>query len=122
MVNISKARTAIESLYFDTATIIEYQHVVDPEDGSTNVEEVVVHENVPCKVNHVITGHATDRDAADELFLVSKLFLSPEIEIKAGSKIIVTRNGVSTLYKNSGEPARCMNHQEIKIELWEDKA
>ena len=120
--DISMARAAIESLYFDRATIIEYQHVVDPEDGSTNVEEVVVHDSVPCKVNHVLTGHTTDRDAGDDAILVSKLFMSPDIQIKAGSKIIVTRNGVSTLYKNSGEPARCMNHQEIKIELWEDRA
>lgn len=120
--NISVVRSAIESLYLDTATIIEYREVFDPEDGSTGVEEVVVFENQPCKVSHEYVHNAEDGAATDGITLVSRLFISPDIDIKAGSKIIITRNGVNTVYKNSGEPARYYNHQEIKIKLWDGEA
>lgn len=120
--NISIARSAVESLYFDTATIIEYREVFNPEDGSTGVEEVVLCENQPCKVSHTSARQAYDGAAADSIRLISKLFISPDLEVRAGSKIIVTRNGASTVYKNSGEPARYYNHQEITIETWEREA
>lgn len=120
--NISMVRSAIESLYFDTATIIEYREVFDPEDGSTGVEEFVLYENQPCKVSHDVTGEAQDGGAADGVRLISRLFISPDLEIKPGSKIIVTRNGVPSVYRNSGEPARYYNHQEIKILSWETEA
>ena len=122
MVNISAARSALETLYFDTATIIEYREVFNPEDGSTGVEEVVLCENQPCKISHEDIKYNYDRDASDGVMLASKLFIRPELIIKSGSKIIVTRNGVSTTYKNSSEPARYMNHQEIKMELWKEEA
>lgn len=120
--NLSMVRSAIESLYFDTATIIEFQEVFDPEDGSTGVEEIVVCENQPCKVSHEYVRNAEDGAALDGIILVSRLFISPDLDIKAGSKIIITRNGVDTVYENSGEPARYYNHQEIKIKLLDGEA
>lgn len=122
MVNLSTVRHGIETLYFDRATIIEYQHVFDPEDCSTGVKEVVLCENEPCKVSHDRTSTTRDGDAGDDTMLITKLFIRPDLEVKSGSKIIVTRNGVDVIYKNSGETAMYINHQEIKIELWEDKA
>lgn len=120
--NISIARSAVESLYFDRATIIEYQSVFNPEDCFTGVQELVVCENQPCKVSHVSARQAYDGAASDGIRLVTKLFISPDIVVKAGSKIIVTRKGIQTVYRNSGKPARYYNHQEITIQLWEDKA
>ena len=122
MVNLSTVRHGIETLYFDRATIIEYQHVFNPEDCSTGVKEVVLCENEPCKVSYEYTRNTEDGVASDVLTLTSKLFLRPDLTVKAGSKIIVTRNGVSKVYKNSGESAMFFNHQEIKIKLWEDYA
>lgn len=119
--NLSIARKGIETLYFDTATIIEYREVTDPDTFQSHVEEVVAYENVPCKLSHVYTDHAKD-GVGDGINLVSKLIINPEINVKAGSRIIVTRNGVSIIYKNSGESARFFNHQEIKLMLEEDRA
>lgn len=118
--DLSIARKHIEKLYVDACNVYEYQKVRH-DDGSTNVEEVLVHENVPCKISHRGTGHTED-GLGDSMFLVTELIISPDITIKAGSRIIVTRNGVSTTYKNSGEPARYLNHQQIKLELEEDMA
>ena len=119
--DLSVARKHIEKLYVDTCNIYEYQKVRDPDDGSTNVEEVLVHENVPCKISHRNTGHAED-GVGDSLFLITELIINPDIVVKSGSRIVVTRTGVSTSYKNSGEPARYLNHQQIKLELEEDMA
>ena len=52
----------------------------------------------------------------------TKLFISPEVEIKPGSKIVVTQNGVTTEFSNSGKPAIYTNHQEIMLKLFEDYA
>ncbi|HBF5228480.1 TPA: hypothetical protein KSJ92_004019, partial [Clostridioides difficile] len=47
-----------------------------------------------------------------------KLFISPDIEIKAGSKLIINDKE----YVRSGESAIYSNHQEIILELFKDKA
>ena len=50
-----------------------------------------------------------------------KLFLSPDIRVKAGCRISVTQNGITQEYKNSGETAMYRHHQEIvleKLERW----
>lgn len=48
-----------------------------------------------------------------------KLFISPDVVIKAGSKIIVTQHGRTTEYSNSGVPAVYPTHQEIMLTLFE---
>lgn len=119
--DITKARKYIERLYFDTCSIYEYQTVVKPDDYTTNMEEVLVYENVPCKLSYLSTDHTRD-GLGETQYQVTKLFIKPEIEVKAGSKIVVTRSGVSTAYKNSGAPARHINHQEIDLLLEDDRA
>lgn len=120
--DISIARSAVESLYLDRATIIEYQSVFNTEDCSTGIQELVVCENQPCKVSHVSARQAYDGVASDDIRLITKLFISPDINVKPGSKIILDRNGVETVYRNSGEPSMYYNHQEIIIETWETDA
>ncbi|HBE9034583.1 TPA: hypothetical protein KN659_003459, partial [Clostridioides difficile] len=45
------------------------------------------------------------------------------IEIKAGSKLIITtQNNITREYVRSGESAIYPNHQEIILELFKDKA
>jgi hypothetical protein len=48
-----------------------------------------------------------------------KLILSPEIRVRAGSKIVVEQNGFRQAYKNSGESAMYRYHQEIMLERLE---
>ena len=123
MVDISMAQRAIESLYFDTATIIEYQEVIDSEDFSSNIQEVIAYENIPCKLSYDSTFPTDDaNDGGDSLTQRTKIFISKELDIKPGSKVVITQDGVTTVYKNSGQPSRHRNHQEIKLELWEDRA
>lgn len=119
--NLAFARKHIERLYVDTCRVVEYQEATEPETGITNMQEVTIHESVPCKLSHKTIAQSGDGVAAS-LSLVSKLIINPDIVIKPGSKILVTRNGVETAYKSSGEPARYLNHQEIVLELFEGYA
>jgi hypothetical protein len=78
---------------------------------------VVVIENQPCRLSFSSNPSATDGDIA-EINQTVKLFFAPEIKVKEGSKIIVTQNGVTTEYKQSGTPAVYSCHQEIFLELF----
>ena len=118
---LKKARPYLEKLYIDTATIIEYQDVEDPVTHITDKQEVVVYENVPCKLSHHVPL-TTGEGSAASLNLSSYAFFSPDLDIKAGSKIIITRNGKSFAYANSGEAAMGINHQKIMLKVWEDYA
>lgn len=118
MVSLGFARKYIEQLFLDTCDILEYQSVENPDTHITEMQEVVVHSGIPCKVSHKTITQAGD-GVSSAISLVSKLIISPDIEVKAGSKIIVKRNGVETAYKNSGEAARFYNHQEIILESFD---
>ncbi|MFL8713123.1 hypothetical protein Q3304_20310 [Clostridioides sp. GD02377] len=119
---VSKTRKAIEMLYRDKCTIVEYQPIKDPITKRTNNKEVVALENQPCKLSYKNIASATDGKVA-KLTQTIKLFISPNISIKAGSKLIITnQNNVTKEYIRSGESAIYPNHQEVVLELLEDKA
>lgn len=99
------------------ATVIEYQKVKD-EWGMTNFQEVTVLEDQPCKLSFETLTSSTGDPVATVSQSV-KLFISPDVVIKAGSKIIVTQHGRTTEYSNSGVPAVYPTHQEIMLTLFE---
>ncbi|HBG7288365.1 TPA: hypothetical protein KRD42_003877, partial [Clostridioides difficile] len=112
-----KTRKAIEMLYRDKCNIVEYQPIKDPVTKRTNNKEVIVLENQPCKLSYKNIVSATEGKVA-KLEQTIKLFISPDIEIKAGSKLIINDKE----YVRSGESAIYPNHQEIILELFKDKA
>ncbi|HGS9701478.1 hypothetical protein [Clostridioides difficile] len=114
---MDKTRKAIEMLYRDKCTIVEYQPIKDPVTKRTNNKEVIVLENQPCKLSYKNIVSATEGKLA-KLEQTIKLFISPDIEIKAGSKLIINDKE----YVRSGESAIYPNHQEIILELFKDKA
>ncbi|MDO0140813.1 hypothetical protein KLN28_20205, partial [Clostridioides difficile] len=101
---MDKTRKAIEMLYRDKCTIVEYQPIKDPITKRTNNKEIVVLENQSCKLSYKNIVSATDGKVA-KLEQTIKLFISPDIEIKAGSKLIINdkeyvRSGESAIYPN----------------------
>lgn len=111
------ARKAIEKMYIGTCTITEYQKVTK-ENKSTGFQEVIVLENQPCKLSfeRITTTNQTETAAA--LIQITKVFIAPEIVVKPGSKLTITQNGVTTEFKNSGEPGMFGTHQEIILDLF----
>lgn len=114
------ARKNFEKLYDCKCDIVEYKEFQKP-NKSTNFGELKVKENISCKISYesIASIHTIGKNAS-ETPLSTKLFISPDIEIKTGSKIIVTNNlGQVKEYKSSGEPALYDTHQEIMLELFE---
>lgn len=112
------ARKAIESTYTGVMTVSERQSVKDPNTHITSTKEVVVLENQPCKLSFETIAATVQTDTAAALSQGTKVFLSPDVSIKAGSKLTVTQNGVTIAYKSSGVPAVYPTHQEIMLELF----
>ena len=115
-------RAALESLYKGRCDIISQQEVFDPVTKQTSFESVTVVANQPCRLSFkTITAVKQDTGAA-RLTQIIKVFISPDIEVKAGSRLVITQNGKTAEYKASGEPALYGNHQEIILELAGDFA
>lgn len=114
---VVKVRKAIESLYEGTCVIIEYQEYIK-ENKTTGHHEVVVLEGQPCRLSFSSSPNTNQTNTASQLIQTIKVFLAPEIKVRAGSKLVVTQNGVTTEYKSSGEPTLYQTHQEITLELF----
>ena len=120
-----KARKAIESLYDGLCDVIEY-HKVTKSNKSTGFEEITVLSNQPCRLSYKastsmslsIKSTTENDNLSSGLEQMIKLFISPDIKIANGSKIIVTQNGVTVAYKSSGQPAVYNTHQEITLDLF----
>lgn len=113
------ARKAIESTYTGVMTISERQSVKDPNTHITSTKEVVVLENQPCKLSFETIAATAQTETAASLTQGTKLFLPPDVEVNAGSKIIVEQDGVKNAYSASGVPAVYPTHQEIILTLFE---
>lgn len=116
------AKIALESAYDGLCTVIEYRQTRDAKNKFRKPEETQVLENQPCRLSFEKTAVAVQTETAAIVTQGIKLFLPPEIEIKPGSKIIVTQNGITNSYSASGVPAIYATHQEIMLELFEERA
>lgn len=113
-------RKALGRLWTDRCTVTVYDSVTDNITKRMSQVERVLVEDLPCRISY---GVASSISSAGDGFASAltqeiKLILSQDVEIPPGSKINVSRGGVSTDYGRSGEPARYSNHQEITLELW----
>lgn len=88
----------------------------------TNFEEVMVQSDVCCRLSYSNISSNSENEADSDVTQVIKLFMAPEINVKPGSKILVKGVGGVVAYKSSGRPAVYPTHQEILLDLMEDKA
>lgn len=106
-------RRFIEKLYTDTCTI--YGKVKQGSGSFAKYVDGVVIEDEPCRVSYETISGSTQTTTTNNTSIVVKLFISPDIEVKEGSKIKVTRNGREFIYRSSGKPAYYDTHQEIVL-------
>lgn len=112
------ARKLIESRYDMTCTVYEYQSVKG-EDKITKSQEVAVLSDQPCRISYENINSTNQSTGAAEQSIITKLFISPDIEIKAGCKISVTKGGKVENFQRSGRPAKYATHQEIMLTNFE---
>lgn len=114
------ARSAFEKYHYDgTATVSEWGKVKDKESGLTTQGEVILLENQPCHLSKEKDAAAVQTVSAAQVSQTVKLFISPDIQIKAGSKITVTQAGITAMYTHSGKTTVYDTHQEILLDLFE---
>ena len=110
-------RKAIEKAYTGKCTIIEHKKVTKT-NKSTGFQDDEVLTDQPCKLSFSNISKANQGETAASIGQVTKILIAPEINVKPGSKLIITQNGVTTEYSKSGEPATYNTHQEIILELF----
>lgn len=118
MVNFLKSKNAIETLYDGVCTIHIMQKTKDPETGGIDFDEAILISDAPCRLSFSTFPTTDIVTNAPGLGQAAKLFISPELDIPPGSKIVVTQHGSTTVYSNSGQPAKYATHQEINLELF----
>lgn len=120
--NISSARKAIESMYDRTCDVVEYTWTVNATNKRKEYTEETVLEGQKCRLSYQTISNTNQSNPTNNVSQIIKLFLAPEITIKEGSKIIVTKGDIVETYKNSGMPAIYDTHQEIVLVNYEEKA
>lgn len=110
-------RKALERLWKDRCSIFVKEKVTDPSTKLTDFEEKPLLQDQPCKLSfETLTSSTGDPVAA--VSQAVKLFISPDVKIPAGCKIVVTRfNDLERTftYSKSGEAGVFTNHQEIPL-------
>lgn len=105
-------------MYKGRCNIYEYKTITDKKTHITKEQEEIVYKDVPCKLSFKSINSVDNSSGVGKVTQTIKLFIAPEIEIKAGSKIEVTQNNKTNYYSRSGEPAIYSNHQELQLELF----
>jgi hypothetical protein len=122
MVN-THVRAAVERLYEDTCTVYELTRIKDADTKITSgTQWQPVYEEVLCRLSYKDVAAVVPGEAAGKVLKAVKLYLSPDISIRPGSRIAVTHCGETVVYKNSGEPSIYGSHQEVVLELADSRA
>ena len=116
---LKAARKAVESLYDFKCNVYEYSKVKNQDTRTTEMSEHCVLEKQPCRISFSSLKTVVQSESAASIGQSVKLFISPDITIKPGSKIVVidTKNRL-TEYKSSGVPSMYETHQEVMLELF----
>lgn len=112
-------RAAVEMLYEDTCSIYERKPVRDEATKITKQQEVLVQESLPCKLSFESLDTTSMEDGAAKQTVSVKLFLTPDIPVREGSKLLIVHQGAETAYQRSGIPAVYATHQEVMLEPFE---
>ena len=109
----AKHRQVIERLYEDLATIKRF---VEEETtwGETKIskELVPIYENQPCRISQKSLGANKQSEVQNTILYQTKLFIAPEVEIRQGDIVLITRQGITREYI-AGEPFPYPTHQEV---------
>lgn len=117
MINYKRYRRKIERLYEDRCTIIRYANVKDPVTRETKQVPLPLYNDQPCKLSQTGLPRNGQTEAQNDIKYDAKLFIAPELEIRQGDLIAVTRaaTGQVATY-TAGQPfPPYPSHQEINL-------
>lgn len=111
-------RKVIEETYDGICSVYEKKPVFNPGTKVTSGQEVEVIHDEPCHLSFSSANASSNTETAAIVQQTIELFLAPEKEIPPGSKIVVTQQGRTESYSQSGKAAVYSSHQEIVLELF----
>lgn len=111
-------RKVVEETYDGICSVYEKKPVFNPETKVTSGQEVEVFHDEPCHLSFSSANASSNTKTAAIVQQTIELFLAPEKEIPPGSKIVVTQQGRTESYSQSGKAAVYSSHQEIVLELF----
>lgn len=114
--NYTKHRQAIEKMYEDLATISRYVEV-EKASGETKLsdEPVPIYVDQSCRISQKALATNNQSEAQNDIMYETKLFISPDLDIRQGDVITLIRRGITRSY-SAGEPFLYPTHQEISIQ------
>lgn len=110
-------RDVLESTYFDTATIERLGDVEQPS-GETKQDYAPVYRNVPCALSQADRSELNVIQSNDMLNVTKdrhKLFISPDIQVTKGDKIIVTQQSGPVTIGYASKPFYYLTHYEVEL-------
>ena len=112
-----RAKTQVESLYTDRVTVYENKPVTDLTDMTTSMKWVEVLKDIPCRLSYLGRASTTETEGEyyDNSSTYIKLFISPDISIKEGSRVEILRDGKLLQFKSSGSNMLYRTHREINL-------
>lgn len=110
------AKKAIERTYIGILAVTEHRKTTDDITKITGYHDDIILKEQPCRLSYDGLQAASSTGTVVSKKQTIKLFLSPDISIKPGSKITVTQEGITADYTYSGIPAVYPTHQEIALE------
>lgn len=113
-------RRTIERLYEDRATVYRHSEYVDPVTRETKLTLMPVYEDQPCRISQRALGTNQQADTVNQIAYETKLFIAPDVEIRQGDVVEITREGTKRTY-TAGEPFLYPTHQEVSLQR-EDEA
>lgn len=113
------ARPIIERMYRGTLTVHEWTLATDPVTHITSEVESITVIDQPCLLSNTSTAPATSAEGVPSVTKSTKIFVAPDIEIKEGSKLVVTQDGITNTYERSGIPSVYPTHQEVSVNVME---
>ena len=124
MVNMTRVEWAREKakknfglLFEDKCNIYEYVKEKQP-NGSIAHKEKLILADIPCRISFNSVNQVVESAKSSTPVQSIKLFVPNDINIKDGSKFVITRQGETTAYKNSGVVSKYATHSELGLELF----
>lgn len=109
-------KAALMSLWKDRFSVTEYKGAVKPNHATGFVEAAVPGlQDLPCKLSFSTLYEAGQNDTGAPVSQAAKLFCDGALDIPAGSKVTVKRDGRTFEFSRSGEPGIFTHHQEIAL-------
>lgn len=124
-IDYGKHRAAIDRLYTDRCIVYRYAPAKNPITKETKQTLQPVHSDQPCRLSQRALGQNNQTEAQNDIQYETKLFIAPELEIRQGDMLEVTRGRDTpagwepialTRKYEAGEPFIYPTHQEISIQ------